>query len=71
MIYTGRTLRDEDVRQTNGDNIIIPIIPIIHNNAIASPPIVISFLFSILFCHYTIQFDKNKIYPPYNKYSML
>ena len=69
MIYTGRTLceRDEDVRQSNGDNTINPIIPIIQNNAIASPPILISFLFSISFCHYTIQFDKNKIYPSYNK----
>ena len=66
MIYTGRTLRDEDVRQSNGDNTIIPIIPIIQNNAIASP-IVIYFLLLISFCHYIIQFDKNKIYPLYNK----
>ena len=65
MIYTGLTLRDEDVRQSNGDNTIIPLIPSIQNNAIASP-IIISFMFSISFYYYTIQFN-NKIYPSYNK----
>ena len=66
MIYTGRTLRDEDVRQSIGDTTIIPITPIIQNNAIASPIIVIYFLVLISFCHYIIQFN-NKLYPLHNK----
>jgi hypothetical protein len=71
MNYTGRTLRDEDVRQSNGDNTINPIIPSIHNNAIASPPILISFLFCSQYHFAIIPFNLTKIYPSYNKLNVV
>lgn len=63
MNYCVRTLLDE-LRQSNGLNITNPINPSIQINAIASPLIIIYFMFLISFYHFTIQFHKNKIYPP-------